>query len=66
VIIYDPSGPGYSDGKWHEVEVIQMNSRKCIFKVDGKSIGEHSLEQIDITTGYNDEIRIGKSALDLQ
>ena len=36
MIIHDPSGPGYSDGKWHEVEVIQMNSRKCIFKVDGK------------------------------
>ena len=64
--IHDSKGPVLSDGKWHQVEVIQISGHKCIFRVDGKQVGEHALQTIDIkdkSVKNNDTMQLGFSIL---
>ena len=46
--VHDSQGPQLSDGKWHQVEAIQISGDKCVFRVDGKQVGEHALKTIDL------------------
>jgi hypothetical protein len=39
--IHDSKGTVLSYGKWHQVEAIQISGSKCIFRVNGKQVGEH-------------------------
>ena len=46
--VHDSQGPLLTDGKWHQVEAIQVSGSKCVFRVDGKQVGEHPLKIIDL------------------
>jgi len=62
--VHDSQGPVLSDGKWHQVEAIQISGSKCVFRVDGKQVGEHALQTIDISDYLvfsNDSMQIGDS-----
>ena len=64
--VHDSEGPELSDGKWHKVEAIQISGNKCIFRVDGKQVGEHALQTIDIkdhSVKFCDKMELGYSLL---